>query len=74
MSNDPHRVPSTKILASLRDLGLNPVDPDTLHSVTINHRGVEVVRARLNEDGHPYSIGGNQIATETVLIAVDHDT
>ncbi|MFF0822388.1 hypothetical protein ACFYUR_18660 [Micromonospora haikouensis] len=73
MSNDPHRVPLSRILGFLRDLGLNPVEADTMKTVTIDHRGVEVVRFRLDENGNGYTTGPNQPATETVLIAVDHD-
>lgn len=73
MSNDTHRVPLSKVLAFLRDIGLDPVDPATLSSVTISPHGVEVVRYRLNEDGRMYTAGPNQVATETVTLALDGD-
>ncbi|WP_341719952.1 hypothetical protein QQG74_09700 [Micromonospora sp. FIMYZ51] len=74
MSADPHRIPLSKVLDFLRDLGLDPVDPVTLQTVHISNRGVEVVRARLNEHGDKYRVGDDELATETVTIALDPDT
>ncbi|MEV2239509.1 hypothetical protein [Micromonospora sp. NPDC049891] len=73
MSSDPHRVPLAKVLDFLRDLGLDPVDPSTLRSVTIGPSKVEVVRHRLDDDGHSYTVGPGEVATETVTLALDPD-
>lgn len=71
MSNDPHRVPLSKVLAFLRDIGLDPVDAKDLKSFSITPEGVEVVRYRRNENGHTYQVGSLQVATETVTLALD---
>ncbi|QKW15367.1 hypothetical protein [Verrucosispora sp. NA02020] len=74
MSADPHRVPLSKVLDFLRDLGLDPVDPATLRSVTIGPScKVEVVRHRLDDDGHSYTVRHGEVATETVTLALDPD-
>ncbi|MEV4521479.1 hypothetical protein AB0J77_14720 [Micromonospora tulbaghiae] len=71
MSNDPHRVPLSKVLAFLRDIGIDPLDVNTLKSVTFSGEGVEVVRHRLNEDGRLYLVGRGEVATETVTLRLD---
>ncbi|MEU1240039.1 hypothetical protein ABZ388_06740 [Micromonospora parva] len=73
MSNDPARVPLSKVLAFLRDLGLDPVDADDLKSVSFGADGVEVVRYRRDEQGRMYLSNPNEVATETVTMALDMD-
>ncbi|SBT64218.1 hypothetical protein GA0070622_1188 [Micromonospora sediminicola] len=73
MSNDSHRVPLSKVVAFLRDIGLDPVDPADLRSVTFGAGGVEVVRYRRNEQGQIYAVAPNTVATETVTLALDAD-
>lgn len=70
MSNDSHTVSLEKVLAFLRDLGIDPVDARDLRSVTFDSRGVEVVRYRRNDEGQMYIVG-DRVATETVLIQLD---
>ncbi|WP_194821309.1 hypothetical protein [Micromonospora sp. S-DT3-3-22] len=71
MSNDTHRVPMSKVLAFLRDIGLDPVDASDLKSVTMDGGKVEVVRFRRDENGKMYVVGHNEVATETVTITLD---
>lgn len=74
MTGDPHRVPLSKVLAFLVDIGLDPVDPATLRSVHFDPGRVTVTRARLNEDGQSYIVGTPpEVALETVMIEMYDD-
>lgn len=70
MSNDPHRISLAKLADLLVGLGLD-ADVKRLKSVSIESGKVTVVRMRLNENGRTYVLPGrNEVATETVTIAV----
>lgn len=71
MSNDPRRISVDRVAELLRGLGLDPVDPRDVRSVTIDPQGVEVVRYRRNDDGSTYLGFGGQPITETVTIGFE---
>ncbi|MFI6228883.1 hypothetical protein ACIBCR_16390 [Micromonospora echinospora] len=69
MSNDPYRITRAQIEGLLRGLGLDPVDLRQIRSIHMTGTKVEVVRARLDEAGRMHPVG-NEVATETVTIAI----
>lgn len=70
MSNQPHTIPLDRLLELVRSLGIE-ADPVDLKSVRIEAGRVEVVRFRRNEAGMKYSVSPNELATETVTIAIE---
>lgn len=68
MSSIPHRVSRAKVIAFLRDLGIDTTD---LKSLSIDACRVEVVLFRRNEDGNHYTVSPNEVATETVTMTLD---
>lgn len=74
MSNDPSKIPLSKLEAFFRDLGLDPLDLSTLRSVHFDPGVVTVVRWRVNEHGQKYVVGEPpELASETVTLEVWND-
>jgi len=71
MSNDPLRIPLSRLGDLLKGFGLDPVDLDDLRSVNITSGKIEVVRFRSDTGEHRVALPGtDEIATETVTIAL----
>lgn len=47
-------------------------DPKHIRSIHIDSEAVTLIRFRVNETGHHYLSGIGEIATETIVIPIDH--
>ena len=70
MSNQPHTISLNRLLDLVRGLGIE-VEPADLKSVHMEAGRVELVRFRRNDAGQKYAVGPNELATETVTIAIE---
>jgi hypothetical protein len=71
MSSDPHSIPLDRLIELVAGLGIDTTRPQDIRSIHIENRKVEVVRFRRNESGRKYTVGPNEVATETVTIAIE---
>lgn len=69
MSADPHHITIAQVRELLTGLGIEP-DTANIRTVVIESGKVTVVRYRLDESGHRYVVGPNELATETIMIKV----
>ncbi len=72
MSNDPLIIHIDRLVELLRGFGLDPVNPKDIRSVTIEGGAISVVRYRRDENGRQV-IAGDELATETVTIRLEHN-
>lgn len=71
MSNDPHTITLDRLIELVAGLGIDTTDiRSNMRSIHIEAGRVEVVRFRRNEAGKIYTVGSNEVATETITIAV----
>lgn len=70
ISEDPLTIEFDKLIDLIRGLGLDPVDPADVRSITIDPHGVQVVRYRRTETGRRPLGFGEQPITETVTIGI----
>jgi hypothetical protein len=66
---EPYRIPFAKVADLIANLGIN-TQPGQIRSILMVPGRIEVVRYRVDEQGRTV-ITGNQVATETIVIAVD---
>jgi hypothetical protein len=71
ISNDPLTIPFDRLIEMVRELGIDPVNPNDIRRITIDPMGVEVVRYRRTETGSMILGFGEQPLTETVTIRLD---
>jgi hypothetical protein len=69
MSTDAHKVTLDQLREALTVMGIDS-DTKTLQTVFIEPGKITVVRKRLNESGHNYVVGYQDVATEIVTMAV----
>lgn len=68
ISNDPVSIEFDKLVEFIRNLGLDPVDPNDIRRITIDGLGIEVVRNRRDADGKHWIGFNDEPLSETVTI------